>query len=239
MVKRIISAILSIFCVFSLSGCNFGVQASYREDINVALDKALRSVVYYEYIDENGLSPIKFYWGSDFYETYSLECKELQEYSNKEISDALLYNYSFEIKDVVLEDENTAVCSVEITNVDMLKLYDKLVETLLAMVISEEEEANENKNENSEEDFLEKEQGVSINGEDNMIEPVLPTFEEVFMTTLYRDSLEMITTEVSITMIGNSNSWQVQDTESIVDTIYGGYFSKFDELYSMYINDAN
>ena len=239
MVKRIISAILSIFCVFSLSGCNFGVQASYREDINVALDKALRSMVYYEYVDENGLSPIEFYWGSDFYETYSLECKELQGYSNKEISDALLYNYSFEIKDVVLEDENTAVCSVEITNVDMLKLYDKLVETLLAMVISEEEEANGNENENSEEDFLEKEQGVSINGEDNMIEPVLPTFEEVFMTTLYRDSLEMITTEVSITMIGNSNSWQVQDTKSIVDTIYGGYFSKFDELYSMYINDAN
>lgn len=237
MVKRIISIVLGVILLFALAGCTSSVKAVYREDINVALDKSMRSLIYYEYIDENGLSPIEFYWGSDFYDTYLLECEELEGYSNKEISDALLHNYSYNVKDIVLQDDDTAICTVEITNIDMSNLYDKLVETLFALVMSENQELDSGLE--SEEQFLEKEQGVSVNENTVNLKSKLPNFGEVFMTTLYRDSLDLKTSIVSITLKGNTNSWEVQDTQSIVDTIYGGYFSGFSDLYSMYINEVN
>lgn len=201
--KKKLSLLCLVVCFSLLAGCSF-----LREEADVALDKALYSLQFYNYRDDRDISPLEYYWGDDFYEKYKFEKEPLKDVN---IDDLVLYltmNLKYDIKEINI-DRKEAIAKIEITVTDISKLDDTLIDALYMEVM-------ENEKENKSYDDI--------------------AFSDVFMLALRIKDIPTYTKEIEIKMTSTISSWKIQNDEELLDILYGGYFTEFDSLYNRYIS---
>lgn len=201
--KKKFSLLCLVVCFSLLAGCSF-----LREEADVALDKALYSLQFYDYVDDNNISPLKYYYGEDFYEKYDFEKEPLKEVDIKDLVLYLTINFKYDIKEINI-DGKKGVAKVEITTTDISKLDDTLIDALYMKAVE-----NEKDNKSSE----------------NI------AFSDIFMLALRIKDIPTYTKEVEIKMISTISSWEIENDEVLLDILYGGYFTEFDNLYNRYIS---
>lgn len=201
--KKKFSLLCLIVCFSLLAGCSF-----FREESDVALDKALYSLQFYDYVDDNNISPLKYYYGDDFYEKYNFEKEPLKEVDIKDLVLYLTINFKYDIKEINIDGKN-GVAKVEITATDISKLDDTLIDALYMKAVENE------KDNKSSEDIA---------------------FSDIFMLALRIKDIPTYTKEVEIKMTSTISSWKIENDEALLDVFYGGYFTEFDNLYNRYIS---
>lgn len=201
--KKKFSLLCLVVCFSLLAGCSF-----LREESDVVLDKALYSLQFYDYVDDNNISPLKYYYGDDFYEKYNFEKEPLKEVDIKDLVLYLTINFKYDIKELNIDGKN-GVAKVEITATDISKLDDTLIDALYMKAVENE------KDNKSSEDIA---------------------FSDIFMLALRIKDIPTYTKEVEIKMTSTISSWKIENDEALLDVFYGGYFTEFDNLYNRYIS---